>query len=399
MKKGIATIVTVIIVMMISLFVILTWESRFLLAIQRYQSLVDVIAASYAAESEIYDWVAKFLGNYPGAVFPSGPPIEKPPLADGTRLILTGSHDVVTNDDMLLITAIRQFATTNLQFTRNVNTGDSTNYTKVEIVIGFDCSVSMVDDHKITVAQTALMNFLTEINKSSDRSIYHIGIIPFRTGAQWWYAVPGEKTTNNITTMLNLLSARTWDYLNDSPLCKILGIDPNITGHDAAQTNLGAPTFVADDYFVKNPLTKQAYILFTDGLPNTSPADGGINCGGIYACSNTENAGGSSSCRVPAINFLKCTLGKDNDQWNGINLGKRPQQVDTYAVTVATEPSNANAKLTYLSTVDVFKDSKYINTPYFVDNLNDLPQKFLDILHQIQSSIVSFTLKRVIPSP
>lgn len=401
LRTGMITILAVFLISILGMFIMLSWQSRFFLAKLRHQSLIDVVNAGYSAESEIYDWVARFTN--PAYTVNLGlsadtDTIVKPAtvLADGTELSVIGR--LVGNQQVLIVLAKRPTATTRIEIAYTDQTNETNNFDKVDIVIGFDCSGSMNTNSRIQNAQIALEGFLNSILHDTpilDRDKYYIGIIPFKKSAAWWGV---NHTVNTIQAMYNQINRATngvWNNTGNSPICQTSGL--NIwSGSSSGETNMGSPIRITDNYFVPANRVKQAFILFTDGLPNTTLADS--NCGVTSACSISETIGG---CRVRAINYLKCSLATTATQWDSTHgyVGYRPVGVDTYAITVAGPPSSATEQLTYDDTNAVFNNKMFITETFANANASELPGLFNQVFQHIQSSLRTVTIQKIVPTP
>ena len=65
--KGAVSIILVAVVTMLAVFLLAGWQSRILLSVLRQEVLSDMLKVGYNSESEIYDIVARFVGDYPEA--------------------------------------------------------------------------------------------------------------------------------------------------------------------------------------------------------------------------------------------------------------------------------------------------------------------------------------------
>ena len=379
MRKGIATLVPVLIVMMISLFVILTWESRLMLAIQRNQSLNDVIAVSYAAESEIYDWIAKFQGSYPGLVIPDNSSRQ---LDDGTTLNLAGSHDLDTNTDTLRITAKRTYSTTDFLLSRQLGSTEDLGVKNLEIALSLDCTTSMNEpaisscthncSSRMNELKKAALSFAESVKQfaadHSDKNI-KLGLNVFRVDAKW-----EVEPTTDIDSVISAITNGLGNMQNNSLMCNAV----------SGSTSIGSGFDLSTRYLRTSKIEdqKQVMVLVSDGEPNSrheSYTDTAV-CGNVYCNFNCN----SDDVTENPIDYMKCTLQTVPD-------GIRDPDTDAYVVTVLDSPPG--------NVTDVFGDSNLVKHYYNSGNATEL-SGFLDsIFSEITSGFLKINFQKILPEP
>lgn len=402
MKKGLATIVMVLILAVISFLILIAWQSRLLLSIRRTQSLSDLLAVDYRAESEIYDWAAKFIGNYSniygGPLTATEKTLKDEP--EPNRLNVTAK--IVSGEEQLKINAARPYASTNMILSRNVSTASGPAYEKVEVILGLDCSGSMNEANRIRSLQLALMSFVDNLRSSEDADKFYLAMLPFRRSANWAYGV--TSTSNNLDLFYNNVKdasdgGTNWNNVSQSNLCSTpdINICPSGLSSCNAETNLGASGMLAMDYFSNNPVDEtkvlRNFVLFTDGLPNTSFGD--LNCG-TNPCNMTENNG---ACTNESVKYLKCSLAAEDYEWDSGYFGRKPDGVDVYAVTVANAPTNAAQQAAFDATMMVFNSTNFVKKAYANSDATQLSNIFDGIFNEIITSSSKLKIERIVPEP
>lgn len=435
-RKGIATLLVVILVSIVSLFILLTWQARLVLAIQRYQSLSDLLIVNYRGESTIYDWVAKFLGTYPN--------IYNPPIADCSDFTCAGSKQLeeilpnkllvvgkkVGDSERLEITATRPYASTNFQLTRKKTT--SAGFKHLDTVLSLDCTGSMnypannscfskcggCDEgscvgpggsslpgsystkfanyktcmvnngcvSRMSALKTAAVKFSEDYKSFQDSYVashpssdIRLSLVLFRVNAD-----NKQPLTTNITSIVDLLKTGLSDYQTSSSLCQTTQGWTSIgTGFDVAneihRTNVG-------------PNKKQVTVVITDGEPNSRNAPANpLYCTGQTCCPGLSGCpAGAVLCANDAIpfEFLRCSL-KDT-----IDGGSRASGVDNYAVTTLDFPSEELSKI--FQEEDGYDYVKrYFNAP----DATKLDEILADILNSVVTGFQEIKIEKVIPNP
>jgi hypothetical protein len=110
---------------------------------------------------------------------------------------------------------------------------------------------------------------------------------------------------------------------------------------------------------------------------------------------------------------MKCSLARDNYVWKGSYVGKKPEGVDVYAVTVAERPGGPLAgnpcntpnsepnktKLAYDRTMCVFNDTNFVTRVYANSDATQLSGVFDNIFQQINQSVTNIRIQKVVPPP
>lgn len=399
MKKGLATIVMVLILAVISFLILIAWQSRLLLSIRRTQSLSDLLSVDYRAESEIYDWAAKFIGNYSN--------IYGGPLTATEKVLKNEPHPnrlnvtakIVSGEEQLKISAARPYASTNMILSRKIETASGPTYEKVEVIVGLDCSASMNQFNRIRSLQVALISFIQNIKNSPQADKFYISMIPFKKSSNWAYGI--NSTSNNLDLFLNnvkdaSMGGVNWNNINQSSLCTTpdINICPSgLASCGGAETNLGTSGILAMDYFANNPVDESRvlrnFILFTDGIPNVSNRD--LNCG--------TNPCSSGYCLNESINYLKCSLATEDYEWQSGFYGRKPDGVDVYAVTVTEPPTTPEQQAAYTATMSVFNSTNFVKKAYANSDATQLSNIFDGIFNEIITSSSKLKIERVVPIP
>ena len=406
MRRGAVAMVIVMLVTMAGLFVLAGWQSRLLLAIQRSQSVSDALAATYAAESEIYDWVARFLGGYPqlfaSPLTAASTVIKQSVLPDSTQMTVTGQ--LVNGEETLLVTANRQFAQTSIELARGMTTTESTAFDEVEIAISLDCSGSMNSradpacvgggcTTRMTEAKNALVSFIDRVETEQQAGVGQIlvGLNVFKRQSQWaTYSGVTLTPTADMPFLRQAVGGVFTNLATNSPACRAIR---NPGGAGGGETNLGDGAVDLARYLAGNVVArkKQIMILITDGLPNWSLADSA--CG-----TATMGCGDGGPCTGEAIRYLTCGVADTNTAWETGRFGLRMPGTDVYAVTVAN-PGTPSAQIAFNATMAVFINPNYIRGYYANQNATQLSGFLDDIFTQIIQGSQQVRLRRVVPTP
>lgn len=390
MKRGIATLMMVFVVSLISIFIIGAWQSRLLLSIQRNQSLSDLLIVGYRAESEIYDWVAKFLGVYSN-IYPvplDGTACNLVDQSAPNQLCVTGNK--IGNTESLDIKASRPYSATNLLLSREINS--ITGPGKVEIMLALDCTGSMdsaadPDDPsegtRFDALEEATVALLDELDGISS-PVFSVGLALFKVDSK--LVTP---PTTNISALKTQVQNGFNTNLANSPICNNLIDD----------TSVGSGMDEANKYFKTNPAdadTKRFIVLMTDGDTNSTPSDSSCNvdhqlcifytqsqCNppGTYQCSG----GRGYVCIAKSQNYLTCKLAS-SDQLAG---GQRDPEIDVFAVTVLKGLNQENREIY----------ENYATKYYSSDKAADLPVIFSEIVVDIGETLQKIMIQRLVPTP
>lgn len=407
LRHGAVAVIVVLLISVMGMFVLVGWQSRLLLAIQRTQTGSDALKSTYSAESEIYDWVARFLGSFP-QIFPSPltattQVIREGVLGDGTSLRVTGQ--LVGSEEILLVTARRQFAQTNIEVARQLTLTEESDYDSVEIAISLDCSGSMNQradpacsgscTSRMTEARSAVVNFLDRVavEQAAGRGEFFVGLNVYKRQSYWpQYAGVPLTPTADIAFMQEAAQNVLGSTTGSSSAC---GGVPHVSG-GGGETNIGDGAVDLARYLqsTAEPRKKQVMILITDGLPNWSLADS--------QCETPQ--GGCSeggSCTVSAIRYLTCGVADTDTPLNWGTPGRvglRRPGTDVYAVTVAS-PQNNNEIQAFNQTLAVFSNPVYVTGYYANANATQLGQFLEDIFGEIIEGSQSVRIRRVVVTP
>jgi len=424
MKKGAATILMVFLVTLMGAFVFIGWQSRLLLLVHRNQSLSDILRATYDSESEIFDIVAKFLGNYPAAFnFPFS---TSKTLADGTLLETTGTH--VGNTQTIDVTGKRTFATNKMQISRVIS--ETSEAAKSDIVLVLDCTGSMGEKACASCSTTrmeeqekAVLGFLDDLEATPGNENIKLGISVFTLNADWLYtsytgsgdpsgvAVKPDSGLSIAEMRQAVTSGFSYGGEQGSPACK----------HLLTYTSIGSGVSFAHDYLrtTASSGNKQIEVVISDGEPNQRipvssgcplnifcPGDGNYCCPSGSLCNKTKPlsadgngwscpaGSGTSRCEPYARDFLRCVMADSNTDWvpekytGPTPKGVRDPNVDVYAVTVLDNPP--------ASVTQIF--STYATKYYNSADADDLSEILEDIFEEI-ITLSTITIKRVVPTP
>jgi len=409
MRRGAAAIIMVLFVTIAGLFVLAAWQSRLLLAVQRRQSVSDALAATYAAESEIYDWVARFLGDYPELFNPAltdtARNIKSQTLPDGTKLNVSGQ--LVDGDQTLLVTANRQFASTNIRLSRSQSEETSDEFDSLEIGLALDCTTSMNEPAtaacrdtccsgatcdnarfnngtgsvgyrncmtangcatRIAEEKKAALGFVDAAadfaSENADKEV-RLGVAVFRLDAAW--AQTPVADLGAVRSAVEGGLGRWHSGSGGSPMCGL------ITG----STSIGSGFDLMNRDLEETAQTrrKQVEVLISDGEPNSR------NAGYTPACAGTVCSGGG--CASAARQYLECSLRPLRDD------GSRDEAVDAYAVTVLDSPP--------VAVTDIFNEwaTRYYNSA----DATNLGGILAGIFDQIVTQFSTINIKRLVPTP
>lgn len=438
-QKGAAVLVMIIYLAIISVMIISVIESRLLLSVERFKSLSDTIMSSYKAESSIYDYVNKIL-NYTSVTFPFGPTTVT--LADGTKLLVTGTHDNATNEDRIDITATRPYAVTKLEMIRKASS--TTSAKDIEMTLILDCTGSMNEDagdgrtkvqalkESLVGTQVGKEGLLTTLKNKTAAEKQHIkiGVVVFTVNAFWLTdsfhigagteLKPGSLSVDDVYNVINsgfntTVNTNDGSYHGDSPAC-----DNFFPVWE--YTSAGSGFAKAHEYFSGPPPanTKRAEVLITDGVINTRiphpvcpPVSASAKSQHIlpqnaYCSNNLNYCDGmpyspqsqygypwmcydwSDNCYEDAIAFMTCTMADTGTVWDITNgyLGVKTPDVDIYTVSVYNSlPADVAAIYTTYSVPDGF---------YNLNNATGLATALGKVMTQIITSS-QINIRRVVP--
>lgn len=422
MKKGIATIVVVMIATIICSFLILAWQSQLLLAVHRNQAMTDVIATGYAAESEIYDWVAKFLGGYDELFVP---PLDETYrilkddvlLADGTKLNVKANKE--GDRENLYINSNRVYASSNFFISRETLVSPGISYDNLDITLSLDCTTSMnlpADAYckkkccegpsngvtwyeeqcvnntsqgsgsdgyrecmnrtkredglsfcstRIAETKTAALAFTEAVKDLAGNypsKTIRLGLNVFRVDAIW-----KQNLTTNYDQVKDLLNSDLGKWhsgTGGSSMCEFEGSTSIGSGYDLAISTYRPEI---------SPDRKQVVVLVTDGDPNSR-----------HSSYTDTSICGSETCTLCGIykglEYMTCSLKKTDEG------GIRNPEIDAYAVSVQDVINGG--------VLDVFQNKDYVKGFYNSGDATDLAKLLMNVLDDITNSMSNIEFGR-----
>ncbi len=345
-RSGITTILVVFLLAMISMFVVVTWQTRLLLGVRRNQSVSDVLGATYRAESEINDIIARFV-NFPNYVPPYG--LSEMWLGNGRRLTINGSSEADVQS--LLVSAEWPNAETKIELSRQVVANNEAIVNDAEIVFSLDCTESMgeaacpgCDQTRMEKLKQAVMLFLDTLAGKVGHEKVRVGISVFALKSDWLYTaydgagnpLAGSLAVSpeNALTIPEIKAAVENGFRDGGSRGDIAVTASPACIKMLSYTSIGTGLAFVHDYLRprKEFGKKQIEILVTDGLPNQRtpyancpqsvfcPGDGSFCPGGSSRLLLGENwncpvGSGTASCEPHARDFLRCTLASSNSTW------------------------------------------------------------------------------------
>lgn len=381
-QKGAITVIFLAIIALVLTLLMAATQSRLLLSLRRSQSAADILVATYRAESEANDIMARLLGGY---MEDANIPRTSQNIGD-MRIEVegqdTGSTQIVT------VTAFRGIAVGKVQAVRRVLSVDEVD--EVEIVLVLDCTSSMDDSSGISgqtrfnAQEQAAVNFVDAVSREPDADKFNIGVAVFGTTSAWLTYNGQELTPDSSLSFQEIETAIEQSFGNTraQSQCGTLGSPSYVSDFTSVGTAFRhAHSYLRDS---KRDGTKQIEIVITDGLPNTRLAD--PECPPYNACTN------SGSCDAQAVNYLRCTVADRNTFVSEIGQnGVRDPEVDAYVVTIFNNPPQNVVSLfqNYATEGGYFNASRASELTGILDN----------ILGRIIEDRSTVTIKRVIPIP
>jgi hypothetical protein len=399
--KGIATLLTVMVVCIVVMFILVAWQTRLLTSVNRKESMGDRLKATYAAESKIFDIIERFIQNYP---LPAAGTFN---LGGGAKLVVQATSG--GGMDTLRVSAVWPNASSQIEATRIVTASNESNYDNVEIVLALDCTGSMercADPSRSDTAtcptrmdkeKEAALMFLDGIQAlpSDERSKYLTGVEVFKVETRWLSrSGVSFNPTSDISSLKSAVQASFSRKPSTSSACNFNNPSWWMSGNRNGETNLGSPLVFADDYLktTEQIKRKQVEILVTDGLPNTAniePRCQTINC---------SESVGVEPCKTQTLNMLQCGLADSATSWKPGIRGLRSPGVEVYAVTTLDSPQSQEVG-TYNATVNLFKNVNYVKKYYNSADASQLPGILQDIFDEIRTSTTFISIQHIIPSP
>jgi type II secretory pathway pseudopilin PulG len=428
-QGGAATLLYLMIMaVVISLLSAITF-SRLMGSLKRSQSQADTVVATYEAESEINDLLARLTANFiPETSFP----ISYSKNIGGTTINVKGTQSGQTQN--IIVTSQRSFAVSRIEATRKIDSVREVD--NVDMILSLDCTGSMdagadcencnSKPSRFDSQKDAADNFVSKLAEISRAGTYsgrfNLGIVVFGVDSKWLTYNGVEVTPKSGLTYDQIRAALAQGFGSTratSPAC---------TGLMDA-TSIGTAFATSHQYFSANkkPKTKQVEIVITDGEPNSRipyPACGpSVFCPGFpkdpqgnnYCEQNSEgwscykydqyksgpwdsdnfNQTAYDTCEPLAKDFLSCTIAsKDTTippiQGQGVRNGARDPDVDAYAVTIFTNPPR--------DVVSIFNSYLTQNGYYNATRASQLKNILNNVLNEILRDRSTITIKRTPPS-
>lgn len=357
-------------------------QSRVLLSLSRSKSAADILKATYQAESEANDVMAKLAGGYM-----SDANIPKTTKTVGDMKIVIEGKDL-GDTQIVTVTAFRGIAVGKVQAVRRLLSTEEID--KVEIVLVLDCTTSMdsnsgnPNETRFKAQERAAINFVNAVGDLPDSDKFKIGVGVFGTTSAWLrYNGVSVSPDNNLST--SEISSAIDSAFGDTRVNSQCGKEG--AGYVKDYTSVGTAFRHAHDYLKNNKKdgTKQIEIVITDGVPNTRVYD--AECKPYNECLNYQGA-----CDTAAKNYLRCTLA-DKDTYVpeiGQN-GVRDSKVDAYAVTILDKPP--------ADVVSLFQKYTTEGGYFNASRASQLDGILNNILGKILEDRSTITVQRVIPTP
>lgn len=433
-QQGISTLILILLLSLIGTLVIVTIQSRLLLAIHRNESASDVLISLYSAESKTNDSIAKYYGHYIDDLI-----LDTEDLENDTE-VKTKGVEQEDGSTKLTVTATRPYAISQVEAIKRDIT--QTAYDRVEIVLALDCTSSMnrAADPADPSSQTsfeaeaqAAIDFV-EGAKTLDSPLvtFRIGILVFGVDAKWLtfnkdglQEVRPDNNNLNFTDIQAAIDLGFNDTKNNSPACNSI-IDA---------TSIGSGYAYAHEYFKTKDLTsvKGIEVVITDGEPNSRmpypdcPAVGftpttfcpgfpkdpvtnqnycytndyGWSCyeGSTYRDGPFDadyynfNELAYTTCAPLGQDFLKCAIADTANSYltaDGYTYqGVRNPEIDSYALTIFADPPP--------EIVEIFNSYLTPNGYYNATQASNLPEKLNEILTSIINNFTTITIRRLVP--
>ena len=416
--------VTLIFVMLMALLItvmLTATQSRLILSLRRSQSASDVLLASYEAESEANDVMAKLVGGY----LPTADMNETKVVGD-TSFEITGEDQGETQ--IINVTATRDFAVGKVEAVRKIQSIKKVN--DVEIILSLDCTGSMdagancdfCNDKptRFDSQEEAAIDFIDKISDLEDKDKFKLGVSVFGIDAKWLTYGGIDVTPESGFSFDEIKSAIEGGFSTtriNSPACS--GV------MDA--TSIGSAYSFSHNYFAgtKAEDKKQIEIVISDGVPNSRVPEAGCDpnafCpafpispdGGTNYCENNEyswscyqydkykdgpydsdnfNEKAFNICKPLGENFLRCSIAASDTFVPELGKeGIRDPEVDAYAVTIFSNPPG--------NVVSIFRNFATPNGYFNASRANQLKNILNTILNEILKERSTIIVRRVIPIP
>lgn len=389
-QKGAITIVFLAIIALVLTLILAATQSRVLLSLSRSKSASDILIATYQAESEANDVMAKLVGGYLDDAN-----IPKTTKTIGDIKIVTEGKDL-GDTQIVTVTAFRGLAVGKVQAVRRVLSVEEID--KVEIVLVLDCTSSMDAPDadlgcnggscptRMNAQEEAAVNFVEAVGNLPDSDKFKIGVGVFGTTSAWLQQNGVSVSPDSDLDISEITSAIENGFGNTraESQCGTVGN----SGYVENLTSVGTAYRHAHNYLKtsKEAGTKQVEIVITDGEPNTRVYDS--ECAPYVACTDFQNA----ECENAAKNYLRCTVADKETYVPEIGQnGVRDTEVDAYAVTIFANPPT--------DVVSIFQNYATEGGYFNANRASQLDGILNNILGKILEDRSTITIQRVIPTP
>ena len=128
-NRGAASIVFILLLSVFVFFILLVAQSQVLLSIKRSASTIDTLRATYDAESEVNDVMARVIGGYIDITSFDG----SVKIIGDTRLEIDSGKDEGAQEEIIIVTARRANAVSRVKAVRKIESIGNRMYKQKEI--------------------------------------------------------------------------------------------------------------------------------------------------------------------------------------------------------------------------------------------------------------------------
>lgn len=380
-QAGAITIIFLTLVALVLTLILAATQSSLTLALRRSQSASDILIATYRAESEANDVMARLIGGY----LTSADISDRYQVGD-MRIEVEGQE--LGDTQIVTVTAFRGLAVGKVQAVRRLLSVEEVD--EVEIILALDCTSSMdygancancnSRPSRLDAQEQAAINFVESISNLQDSDKFKVGVSVFGIDSAWLQYNGVNVTPGSGLSFSEIQTAISQGFSTirkNSPACIQV----------ANGTSVGTAFRHSHDYFTSTKAegTKQIEVVITDGEPNARIADSACSPG--TACTNL-----SGLCNAAAYNYLRCTVADTTTQVDEISstqYGARDPEVDAYAVTIFDNPPQ--------DVVTIFQKYATEGGYFNANRASELSGILSNILGRILEDRSTVTIKRIIP--
>jgi hypothetical protein len=375
-NRGAITVIFLAVVALVLTLILAATQSQLLLSIRRSQSAADILVATYEAESEANDIMARLVNGY----------LDSADIPKTTKEIgnITLEIEGVDGGDTqtIVVTASKGLAVGKVQAIRRITSVEEVD--EVEMVLMLDCTGSMNQpsgspgQSRFNAQEDAAVAFVNRISELPNANKFKLGIGIFGINSAWLQYNGRNITPDSgmsYSQMVSAIETGFGDSQSQSPECGRI----NTRG-----TNVGVAYRHAHDYLEgsREAGVKQIEIVITDGEPNSRTTD--VDCSPSISC--------SLNCEDEAKDYLRCTVASSDVFVSEISQnGVRNPEVDAYAVTIFQNPP--------VDVVDLFRKYATEGGYFNANQANQLTGILDTLLTTILEENSNVTIKRVIPIP